>query len=369
MRKKLGKLEVASVLGPWFEAVARALGSLAVSIPTIVVECALLIALVWGLVWASQPLAPPQAGQLVISGDPRSQAVFRILNGGIGVYYRHEIVHLLPPVQFLKLSGVTNIDEIATSFDERRIYAVDSENGLLHVVESFPRLKEVKTIFVGKTAKSVALSADGRKLYVGVEGPIPLGNVHIFDADTLEEKPSIENVGCPEHLFVARKRPLLFLTTQCGLNNDPIYVIDTRSDEVIREIPGFATGGIITATNDGSTIYVSSDDGLRIVRDYWSNKTKIQTLPLHVSAMALTPDERTLLVEWQVGCTINNKETICGVIGSIDSATGTPCPNKPMLLEAVSPEIVVAPNGEMMAPLPERTLVGDSRALKCNISH
>lgn len=66
-------------------------------------------------------------------------------------------------------------------------------------------------------------------------------------------------------MVVAGKKPLLFLATQCGLNNDPIYVIDTHSDKVVQEIPGFATGGRIAVTNDGSTICASIDAGLRIV--------------------------------------------------------------------------------------------------------
>src|SRR5260370_18950533 len=108
-----------------------------------------------------------------------------------------------------------------------------------------------------------------------------------------------------------------FQVPECGLKNVHVYVIDTRRNKVRREIAVSAPGGIITATNDGSTIYASSDDGLRIVRDLWSNKTKIQTLPLHVSAMALTPDERTLLVEWQVSCALQNKKTNCEGMGQI----------------------------------------------------
>jgi hypothetical protein len=50
---------------------------------------------------------------------------------------------------------------------------------------------------------------------------------------TNKQVSTIGNVGCPEDLFAASTKPLLFVASQCGLNNDPLYVIDTRKDEVI----------------------------------------------------------------------------------------------------------------------------------------
>jgi hypothetical protein len=223
-------------------------------------------------------------------------------------------------------------------------------------------LREIDTKYVGKTATSVVLSADGRKLYVGVVGPIPLGKIRVFDAVTLTELGAIDNVGCPVDLFVPRARPLLFVATQCGLNNDPLYVIDTRKDKVIREIPGFATGSRVIATHDGRIVVISTGDRFYILRHYMNDSPDIRKVQISISAMALSRDEKTLLV----GTSVEYKGQTVGEIISLDAETGTRCGNAPMILEAPPQVIAIATDGGLLSPMPTRIVVGDSRALECS---
>jgi DNA-binding beta-propeller fold protein YncE len=220
-------------------------------------------------------------------------------------------------------------------------------------------LREVARKFVGKTAKSVTLSADGRKLYVGVVGPVPLGEIKVFDAVTVSEVTTIESVVCPVDLFAASNAPLLFVATQCGGANDPLYIIDTRTDKVIRVIPGFAVGQSVVATPDGKTAFVSTGDSLSVVRNCLTEEPKIRRTSVSVTAMALSPDGRTLLVGTQVG----NQ----GDIFSLNALNGERCTSiVPVGLEAPPPSIAIGPDGSLFAPMPTRLFVSDYRPFACS---
>ncbi len=373
-RRKLGSLEVTSIFGPLFNRIAATLGKLAVSLAILGIECVSSFGLVYGLVWASRPPAPPRPGQLVISTHPGSQAYFRAISNVVAIYNEGQPgITAQSPIQYLQLPYVTpppdappdwtGVGSIAVSFDESRIYATAPENGLVHFMDSRPRLHEIGTAYVGKTAKALALSADGKKLYVAVpDGPDPRGKIHVFDTDTLKEVTAIGNVGCPEDLFPASKRPLLFVASQCGLNNDPLYVIDTRKDQVIKTVPGFAVSSQVIATQDGGTVYVPTDDGLKIVRNYLSATPDIKVISqTGVSAMALTLDESALIV----GTSVKYQAQTYGELVSFDARSGAPCDNKPFTMEKAPTVIAIAPDGELMTPMPRRMVVGDSRALEC----
>jgi len=292
------------------------------------------------------------------------------------------------PLEYLQLPEVVPpdkpgpnwraIDSIAVSFDETKLYGVDSTNGLVHFISNQPRLQEIGTVYVGKTAKSIALSADGRKLYVAVEQPIPSGKIHVLDAETRQEISSIGNVGCPEDVFAARTKPLVFAVSQCGLNNDPLYVIDTREDQVIKVLPGFAVPSKVMATADGGIVYVPTDDGLKIVQNYLSDRPTVKIAPIFgISAMALTLDESTLII----GRERKIRGNTLGELVSYNSRTGALCGNKPFGLVAPPTVIAIAPDGTLLTPMPQASIegadgnrtnyepemkVGDSRALICS---
>jgi hypothetical protein len=369
-KKKLGGFEAKAILGPLFDKIAAALGKLAVALPILGIECVSSFGLMYWIILASTFPAPPRPGQLVISNYPGSQAYFLAIGPGVGLYARGQPGNTPSfPVEFLQIPGVLppqganlnwrGIESIVVSFDESRIYAVDSQNGLVHFISTRPRLNEIKEAYVGKSAKSIAMSADGKKLFVAVEQPCPPGgDIHVFDTDTLRELASIGNVSCPEELFSATTKPLLFVASQGGLNNDPLYVIDTREDKVIKAIPGFATGFHVLATHDGGTVYVPTDEGLKIVRNWRDTTPDIKTIPESgISAMALTLDESTLIV----GTTIAGQPELL----SFDARTGARCKNKPFELEATPATIAVASDGALMIPMPRRIAEGDSRALEC----
>jgi len=71
---------------------------------------------------------------------------------------------------------------LPSALTEGESYATDPENGLVHFISTRPWLQEVGAAYIGKTVKSLALSADGKKLYVAdIGGPIPNGKIHVFE--------------------------------------------------------------------------------------------------------------------------------------------------------------------------------------------
>lgn len=267
------------------------------------------------------------------------------------------------PRQVLRLGDAQRITKIAVSSDQKRIYVLDPDSDVVHVINGASPWREEKPIPVGKTARSIALSADGRKLYVGVEGPIPLGKIVVLNTTNLEEMKSIGEVGCPEGLFAASGAPLLFVATQCGAGNDPLYVIDTRNDTVIKRIPGFAVGWGVIATPDARIVFVSSGDGVshvNMVRNYMQANPEIIRLSFpNLTALALSPDGRLLLV----GTTVEGQKEVKSLIVGFDASTGRQCGS--VGLDEAPSDIAIAQDGALLASLPHRIFVGDSNALRC----
>jgi DNA-binding beta-propeller fold protein YncE len=143
----------------------------------------------------------------------------------------------------------------------------------------------------------------------------------------------------------------LFIATQCGGSHDPLYVIDTRSDRIVRRLPGFAVGHTVAVTPNAGRVMVSTGKALHIIRDYMANEPTIQTIRRQAGRMALAPDGRLLLVA--------SGESLLGV----DILRATEC--KRAQLESEPQAIAVSPDGAVYAMLPKRLFVTDAQALAC----
>ncbi len=184
-RRKLPSLQAASFTAEVLIRIEKVLEKLGASVPVLGVECVLLLYLVSGI--ASAPsLAPPRPGPLVIPADPRSQVFYMAEGSGVAIYPRGLPGNTpLSRIEFLQLPDITppqpadsnwrGRQEIAVSIDESRIYATDPANGLVYFIGTQPRLNTIGKVYAGKSVGSLALSADGKKLYVAVVQPCPPG--------------------------------------------------------------------------------------------------------------------------------------------------------------------------------------------------
>jgi WD40 repeat protein len=346
--------EVSAFAQTFLKKIPAALAQLVVAVPVLVLTTAFLMVLgvhAWSV---STPPAPPPAGRLILPTNPQSTMMYRVADGSVVVYNRKQSSASGPllPYRVFQLKDSGRIEKIAITSDERRIFATDFDRGLVHVVDTESSSNyEKQQLSVGRTASAIALSGDGRKLYVGVQGPVPEGTIDVFDSHSLREITSMDKVGCPVDLFAASKEPLLFVATQCGGGNDPLYVFDTRTDKLKKELPGFAVGSAVVATPDGSEVFVSTGDSLRIVKDYMTDRPYVRKIDMPVSSMAVSPDGRMLLVGTRNG------------IMSFDLQSEQVC--LPTQLEADPSAIAFAPDGSVLASLPERIFLSDSKALEC----
>jgi WD40 repeat protein/succinate dehydrogenase/fumarate reductase cytochrome b subunit len=346
-------------------------------------------------------LAPAPAGKFVIPTDPNSSVFYRVINYDkqhlVAAYkrarYNSSIAY--PPSTNFEPSDAGILENVALARDAKRIFVTDSAKDKVWIFNASTSGSEVASLDVKGNVGPMALSADGEKLYVGVIGPIPQGRIDVFDGINRRDVSSISTrsdpirgVGCPIELFAASRAPRLFVVTQCGGGQDPLYVIDTRTDQVIKKLPGFAVGLHVAATSDGRTVFVVASDRFAIVNNYMGELPQIEWHTGQVTAMAVSPDDRTLFVGVHIDTTLNEeKETnldadpygrIClstghpasqlprGALLSLNTRTGEPCKAQPVWLESEPTAIAIAPDGNLYVPLPCRLFVSDSRALACN---
>lgn len=327
-------------------ALARALNRMQIAAAVVGAATTVCLLVLW--YYVSLPPAPPPAGRLVFSSNRESTKLYAVLENSIVKFDQKETDQSghLRPLQVFPLTDAGNVERIAVPFDEKHIYVTDSNKGLVHVIDT-ESASDAQHLSADRTAGPLTMSGDGKKLYVGIVGPIPEGRILVFSTDSLARVGTISHVGCPVDLYAAPRAHLLFVATQCGGGHDPLYIIDTRTDTEVGKVPDLAVGSRVVATPNGSTVFVSTGDKLHIIRD-----RRVQTsLSIPVSALAVTPDGRWLLVGTRTAML------------SFDVATGRQC--KRVDLEGDPQEIAVARNDAVYAIMQGRLFVTDLAALEC----
>ena len=286
-------------------------------------------------------LTPPPSGHLVAYRD----RLLAIHEGSVVVLDRKSF----KPIQFFP--PIKSLENIAGTRDAKRIFATDFDGGL-HVLSTVTGQEEITPpINAGKSASAIALSADGNKLYVGIQGPPPEGEIRIYYAMNLNYKSSIRGVGCPINLFAPSKTHLLFVATQCGGGYDPLYIIDTRSDEIKAKVPGFAVGSSVVTSPDGKKVFVSTGDNFHSV-DLSGSPKIVAKKSMGVGPMAITEDGSLLLVGSPPGLKVMAVES------------GRWCSDVP--LEDAPSAIAITPDGAVFVQLQSRFFVTDAKALNCS---
>ena len=145
--------------------------------------------------------------------------------------------------------------------DRPYLYVADSEQGKIEVVDLRTDTVLDRYIPAGKTPRAVAITPDGKKLFVSNEQPIPTGSltvVEIGDAPgSARIIDDIRVVACPQGLAMSRDGTKLYVASQCGGGDDPVFVLDTRTHRVVSSIRGLAVGVSVTLDPDDETLYVA----------------------------------------------------------------------------------------------------------------
>jgi len=304
------------------------------------------------------PFAPPPAGRLVIPSDRTSSKLFVIDSSTSTVVAfdreQRDQSGMLRALWYVHITEVgAHLEQIAVTYDQKRIFATDSSSGMVFVIDANKQQEETR-LDVGKGAGAMAISADGRKLYVAVVGSGGPGAIHVFDTHSLKEiEHPIGNVGCPMALFAPPRAPRLFVATQCGGGKDPLYIFDTRNDKRIAKIPDLAVGWGVISTPDGRKAFVSTGDPstFNVVSDLETRKPKIRKWEMPMTAMAITADGQTVFVGTD------------HAIRAFDVRAEKWCGSVP--LESDPPDIAIAPDGWLYSRMPTRFYYSDASALAC----
>ncbi len=196
----------------------------------------------------------------------------------------------------------------------RKLYVADSELHRVHVVDVATGriVTQIQQRFpIPTRITGLALSPDERFLYVGNqggEGSGRLGSISVVDLESGRLLDSdIGDVNCPEGMDFAAGGQQLFVASQCGAGQDPLFFVDVETRRT-KALSGFAVGRSVATDARHGKVYVArvgtyvrdANGNLVVVPAQLSsvdltNRNRVFSIPLEVHSFAMTPGDRYLL--------------------------------------------------------------------------
>ena len=141
------------------------------------------------------------------------------------------------------------------------LYVVDSNQGKIQIVDITTDTVLNRYIPGGNTPRSIAITPDGRKLFISNEQPIPTGSITVVEigdaANGARIVDEIHTVACPQGLAMDRNGTTLYIASQCGGGDDPVFALDTRTHRIVSAIRGLAVGVSVALDPDDETLYAA----------------------------------------------------------------------------------------------------------------
>lgn len=210
---------------------------------------------------------------------------------------------------------------LAISPDGKFVYVTHPGGNEVIVIDRSQNNTFFCRISVGKLPRSIAFTPDGTKAYVSNEGPIPQGSISVIrvvdDKKELVKKyvpqviKTITGVNCPEGIAIPYNGKKLYVASQAGSNEDPIFVIDTVTDKILKRetIGKMAVGENVALSPKHHKLYVArgnypSRDNVKgrigspfsIIDTREHKELHTHTLQTSVNLVVVTPNEQYVLV-------------------------------------------------------------------------
>ncbi len=197
--------------------------------------------------------------------------------------------------------------------DGRHLYVVNGDSGTVSVIDLRTNTV-INTLKVGDSPRWIVSSPKGDRIYVSnvySNRTEPWhGSISIIDArQQALAKDEIKGVNCPEGLALSADGDRLYLASQCGKGQDPLFVIGTSNFQRLAEIPGLAVGNAVALSKDGRKAYVTRANfawhdpvtgktgaPLSIVDTGTNSIIKTIILQISGAGLAVTPDGKYALV-------------------------------------------------------------------------
>lgn len=171
---------------------------------------------------------------------------------------------------------------------------------------------EIETrIPVGRLPRSIVFTPNGDTAYVSNEGPIPQGTISIIDARHHRVIRTIRGINTPEGLAIDPVNHRIYIASQSGYGEDPVFVIDTVQNKVLEDetIENMAVGVSVAISSKHHKLYVARGNfrirdantdkigsPLSIVDVVTRKEIRTHILETSVNFAVLTPDEDYVLV-------------------------------------------------------------------------
>lgn len=255
------------------------------------------------LLFPSPPLELPPISSSVVVISKGSEKFIYVTASDQGEVRRYRATELSKPDARIPIGTSGNIGErgrpeqmLAVRRGQSHwIFVTDTKSNKVHVIEGDTI---IGSFSVGLAPRSLAVTPDGRKLFVSNEQPIPSGVIQAFDIEGPDPNKyvvtaAIKNVTCPEGLALSPRGNLLYVATQCGGGKDPVFIINTATNKIEGSIPKLAVGTSVAVSADGSRLYVSrgnypckmsnGEDGSPLSIVDPKSKKVVNTVCLHTS--------------------------------------------------------------------------------------
>ncbi|HEV3041326.1 MAG TPA: TIR domain-containing protein [Candidatus Angelobacter sp.] len=219
----------------------------------------------------------------------------------------------------LKTKGMIDLNRSGTAAHPQRL-ALNPDTNILYVTD--PLSDEVAVINrghnnaietripVGRLPRSIVFTLNGDKAYVSNEGPIPQGSISVIDARRHRVIGTIRGVNTPEGLAIDPANHRIYVASQSGYGEDPVFVIDTIEDRVLEDetIEQMAVGVAVAVSSKHRKLYVArgnfpysepsgtTGSPFSIVDLASRCELKRYALLTSVNLAVLTPDEEYVLV-------------------------------------------------------------------------
>jgi YVTN family beta-propeller protein len=209
-------------------------------------------------------------------------------------------------------------ERLALNPETNIIYVTDPRSDDIILIDRGHNNQIAGRIPVGRLPRSIVFTSTGEKAYVSNEGPIPQGSISVIDAQNHRVIRQIRGVNTPEGLAISSGDHRLYVASQSGYGEDPVFVIDTLEDRVLEDeaIVGMAVGVSVAASSKHHKLYVARGNF-----SHRDPETGYSGAPLTVIDLLTRRELRTHTLHMSVNLAVLAPSDDCVLVGNGEQIT------------------------------------------------
>lgn len=215
---------------------------------------------------------------------------------------------------------------VAVSPDGTRIYVLSINDvyghagiGTVSVIDAAQN-KVISTIPVGKNAGSIVVSPDGKKAYVANKSSNTISIIDLTN-NTVSDIPITYALS----VAISNDGKTLYVTADGNASTGTLYAINTADNSIIKTVPiGLSPDGIVVSA-DGNSVYLTNDY-LNTVSVINTKTYAATTIPVGQApySLAITPDGKSVYVSNFLSKSVSVINTAINTVVQTISIQGDP---------------------------------------------